>query len=137
MAVRSIEDMERFGAPDLGIWPARVLSVCGTASENVTEHACVIGDGSQALATGTVVIGIRSSATAIGSVALGHFLTANRNGQILIGSARRPPPCRAYFESETNLFMSCVLTVSIAHRMTNLGIEMQVDVHCTCGHHAS
>lgn len=166
MAVRDIEDMERLGAADPGIWPTRLLSAqhdvaarrveqleqltavtiawrgARTQGENVAaaDYSCVIGDYSQALAPGALVIGTRSTASGIGSLALGNFLTAERGGQVLIESLPPSPGARrlrACFEGEYDLFMSCLMTVSIEHYATVEGIVMHADVYCSCGHHAS
>jgi len=165
VAVRDIEDMERLGAPDPGIWPTRLstqptntargverffsgggglkerLAARAQGENMVTaDHSCVIGDDSQALAHGALVIGTRSTASGIGSIALGNLLNAERNGQILIESVwertRRTRP-RAYFEGEYDLFMSCLMTVSIEQYATVAGIVMHADVYCSCGHRAT
>lgn len=160
MAVRDIEDMERLGAPDPGIWPTRLSTkpanttrgterffsgggqrAAQAQGEGVTvaDDSCVIGDYSQALANGALVIGEQSTASGIGSIALGNFLAAERNGQILIESAwaRSRARPRAYFKGEYDLFMSCLMTVSIEQYATVAGIVMHEDVYCSCGHRAS
>jgi hypothetical protein len=162
VAVRDIEDMERLGAPDPGTWPARQLSAMrrpprssmprysnekrvlplsieqllarAPSTNHVVPDACVLGNYSQALAPGALVIGSRSIASAIGAVALGSYAAADRSGQILIGTSRITPRLRAYFEDETNLFMSCLTTVSIEQRATVTATELRVGVRCSCGY---